>query len=111
MDGSGDSVHTHRCLSLKKVRRSRVTGKSKATTRRLKLSAAVEGSGAGGAGRAERRLPELGRCEEAACIQAKLQGSPCRDLGLQSRARVGLKRQANLRSPLGAAEGSHRAFK
>ena len=43
MDRSGDGVHTHRCLSLKKVRRSSVTGKSKATTRRLKLS----GSGVG----------------------------------------------------------------
>lgn len=43
MDGSGDGVHTHRCLSLKKVRRSRVTGKSKATTRRLKLSGSSGG--------------------------------------------------------------------
>ena len=70
----------------------------------------MEGSGAGGAGRAEKRLPKLGRCEEAVCIQAKLQGPPFRDLGLQSRARVGLKWQANLRSHPGGHRRQAQGF-
>ena len=65
----------------------------KATTRRLGRSGSSGGSEAGGPGRVERGLPKLGRAEEAACIQAKLQGPPCRNLGLQSRARVRLPPQ------------------